>query len=137
MFHPEPIYRQDWKIQRIIHNVRTFCVFESLLNVLENTKCILRSVYSFSREKFSSVPKTYLSQVHISKTEFRQILNSFFQRYFNILMLYLLCPSTWLDVVIKSLCKSVLYLNAFETSKKIYFMCILNKSFGEKYSGQN
>ena len=73
----------------------------------------------------------------ISKTEFRQILNSFFQRYFNILMLYLLWPSTWLDVVIKSLCKSVLYLNAFETSEKIYFMCILNKSFGEKYSGQN
>ena len=37
-------------------------------------------------------------------------------------MLYLLCPSTWLDVVIKSLCKSVLYLNAFETSKR-YILC--------------
>ena len=63
----------------------------------------------------------------ISKTEFRPILNSFFQRYFKIHLRSIYCSPVH-GLMTDQVCARSIFLTQVWN---IYFMCILNKSFEE------
>ena len=106
-----PISTQHWTFRRFVGLRKMF-------------SCLV-----YNSKKFSEKSSRHIRVKSISKTEFRPILNSFFQRYFKIHLRSIYCSPVH-GLMTDQVCARSIFLTQVWN---IYFMCILNKLFGETY----